>query len=223
LSQLLLLPCFKTPITGVLSSGRPEGLGHVLRWRLGHVLDEGGAPTVSSYSSFWRVECRRVLGCSTGWRESCVGGLGLILTGGFTRTERCHPAGNGGRGWFPVVGHELAGEESGPRYRWSIDQQGSVDNVHTFRPGLARRPVGLARIPHVSATSQCFQGLESRSSPTSGTAYPLVRGGFALMCVHSGWSGPSDTGRGVCLAPRAACLIVGERVQGYGWLALRLL
>ncbi|MFP3802380.1 hypothetical protein, partial [Paraburkholderia sp. SIMBA_027] len=33
-------------------------------------------------------------------------------------------------------------------------QKRSVDNVHTFGPGLARTPAGLARIPHVSATSQ---------------------------------------------------------------------
>lgn len=46
---------------------------------------------------------------------------------------------------------------------------------------------------------------------------PSSEGVFALTCVHSGWSGPSDTGRGVCLAPRDACLVVGERVQGRGW------
>ena len=57
-----------------------------------------------------------------------------------------------------------------------------VDNVHTFHLGLPRTTVGLPRIPHVSATSQCLQGLESRSSPTSGTASPLVRGGFAFKC-----------------------------------------
>ncbi|MBP2266150.1 hypothetical protein J3A64_001614 [Pseudarthrobacter sp. PvP004] len=59
-------------------------------------------------------------------------------------------------------------------------QKRSVDNVHTFRAGLARTAAGLARIPYVSATSQCLQGRESRSSPTSGTAYPLVRGGFCF-------------------------------------------
>lgn len=52
---------------------------------------------------------------------------------------------------------------------------------------------------------------------------PSSEGVFALTCVHSGWSGPSDTGRGVCLAPRVACLVVGERAQGRGWWALRLL
>ena len=40
-------------------------------------------------------------------------------------------------------------------------------------------------------------------------AYPFVRGGFALMCVHSGWSAPSDTGRGVFLAPQVACVGCG--------------
>ncbi|VXB50429.1 hypothetical protein ARTHRO9V_160093 [Arthrobacter sp. 9V] len=55
-----------------------------------------------------------------------------------------------------------------------------VDNVHTFHRGLPRSAIESARIPHVSATSQCFQGSESRSSPTSGTAYPLVRGGFCF-------------------------------------------
>jgi hypothetical protein len=49
-----------------------------------------------------------------------------------------------------------------------------------FRLRLARTATGLARIPHVSATSHSFQGRESRSSPTSGTAYPLVRGGFCF-------------------------------------------
>lgn len=33
-------------------------------------------------------------------------------------------------------------------------QRQCVDIVHTFRPGLARTTAGLARIPHVSATSQ---------------------------------------------------------------------
>lgn len=45
---------------------------------------------------------------------------------------------------------------TGP-FRCSIEQQRSVDNVHTFHLGLVRTPIGLARIPHVSATSQCFQ------------------------------------------------------------------
>jgi len=118
-----------------------------------------------------------------------------------------------------------------PELSWPVTASGvvatgqkrSVNNVHTFRPGLARTAIGLARIPYVSATSQSSQSLESRSSPTSGTAYPLVRGVFALTSLHSRWSGPSDSGRGVCLAPRVTCEVMGERVQGRGWLALRFL
>jgi hypothetical protein len=74
------------------------------------VCDEGGAPTVSSYSSFWRVGCRGVLGCSTGRRESCLGGRGLMLTGRFTRTERCYPVSNLQRRQrrFSDAGHECA-------------------------------------------------------------------------------------------------------------------
>jgi hypothetical protein len=51
---------------------------------------------------------------------------------------------------------------------------------------------GLGRIPYVAAGSQRSQGLEYGSSPTSGTAYPLVRGDFALTCVQSLWWRPSD-------------------------------
>jgi hypothetical protein len=59
-----------------------------------------------------------------------------------------------------------------------------VHNVHTLGFGLGRTGTGLAWIGDVFGSSQCFQGLECSSSPTSGTAFPLVRGGFALMCVH---------------------------------------
>ncbi len=52
---------------------------------------------------------------------------------------------------------------------------------------------------------------------------PSSEGVFALTCVHSAWSGPYDTGRGVCLAPRVAYLVVGERVQGGGRWTLRWL
>ncbi|MDR6436764.1 hypothetical protein J2790_001885 [Paenarthrobacter nicotinovorans] len=46
---------------------------------------------------------------------------------------------------------------------------------------------------------------------------PSSEGVFALTCAHACWSGSSDMGRGVCLAPRVAFLVVGERVQGLGW------
>ncbi|MET4622908.1 hypothetical protein ABIE18_004388 [Arthrobacter sp. 2762] len=85
--------------------------------------------------------------------------------------------------WLPTGNMVLSLELSCPATALGVvaaGQKRSVDNVHTFHLGLARTPIGLARIPHVFATSPCFQGLESRSSPTSGTAYPLVRGGFCF-------------------------------------------
>jgi len=57
-----------------------------------------------------------------------------------------------------------------------------VDIVHTLSVGSDSRAVRLLRIPHVFGSSKCLQGLEYSSSPTSGTAYPLVRGVFALTC-----------------------------------------
>ena len=53
-----------------------------------------------------------------------------------------------------------------------------VDNVNTLGVGLALAGVGSGRIPHVSVRAQCLRGLECSSSPTSGTEFPLVRGGF---------------------------------------------
>jgi hypothetical protein len=55
-----------------------------------------------------------------------------------------------------------------------------VDGVNTFGFGSGRRWVGPGRIPHVSAASQYLQGRECSSSPISGTANPLVRGGFCF-------------------------------------------
>lgn len=44
--------------------------------------------------------------------------------------------------------------------------------VHTRGFGLDRTGVGSGWIRHVSGTSQCLHGLESGSSPTSGTCFP---------------------------------------------------
>jgi hypothetical protein len=55
-----------------------------------------------------------------------------------------------------------------------------VDNVNTFGVGLGRTSAGLGRIRYVFWSSQCLQGLECSSSPTSGTADPLVRGDFCF-------------------------------------------
>lgn len=68
-----------------------------------------------------------------------------------------------------------------------------------------RKPKNPVRVPHRARHTYSSEGV------------------FAFACVHFGWSGPSDTGRTVCLAPRVACLIVGERVQGSGRSALRVL
>lgn len=67
-----------------------------------------------------------------------------------------------------------------------------VDIVHTFGFIPGRTVLALLRIPHVFAGSQCLQAPEDSSSPTSGTAYPLVRGAFALTCVQSLRWGASD-------------------------------
>ena len=66
---------------------------------------------------------------------------------------------------------------------WSCTKafkRGGVHNVHTFRMGLGRTSAGLARISYVFWSSQCLQGRECGSSPTSGTAGPLVGGVFCF-------------------------------------------
>jgi hypothetical protein len=62
---------------------------------------------------------------------------------------------------------------------WSCTKsvrKGGVDNVNRFGPGLGRTSAGLARIAYVFWSSQCLQGLECGSSPTSGTVFSLFRG-----------------------------------------------
>jgi hypothetical protein len=58
-----------------------------------------------------------------------------------------------------------------------------VHNVHTLGFGFSRTDAGLGRIAEVSATSQCFQGSESGSSPTSGTCFPCS-GACRPLSVH---------------------------------------
>jgi hypothetical protein len=81
---------------------------------------------------------------------------------------------------------------------------GGVDSVHTFGFGLGRTSVGSGRIRHVSGSSQCLQGLECSSSPTSGTVDPLVRGVFALTCVQSLGGVPLTLVRGLWPGRRGA-------------------
>jgi hypothetical protein len=47
-----------------------------------------------------------------------------------------------------------------------------VDSVHTFSLVLGRTGAGLGRIANVFGGVAEFQGLESGSSPTSGTCFP---------------------------------------------------
>jgi hypothetical protein len=64
---------------------------------------------------------------------------------------------------------------------WMVRETGQkegVDTVNNFGFGLGRTSAGLARIPYVFQSSQYLQGLESGSSPTSGTRFPLGWGPF---------------------------------------------
>ena len=66
-------------------------------------------------------------------------------------------------------------------------QEESVDIVHAFRFGSGRTSAGLGRIRYVFVfgSSQWLQGLECGSSPTSGTADPLVGGDFCFNVYTS--------------------------------------
>ena len=78
------------------------------------------------------------------------------------------------------LSRSVAGERGSRLELFKICQEGRVDSVNTFGLGLGRTSAGLGRIAYVFGSSQCLQGLECGSSPTSGTADPLVRGVFAL-------------------------------------------
>jgi hypothetical protein len=60
-----------------------------------------------------------------------------------------------------------------------IGQKEGVHNVHTLGFGLGRTGTGFGRIAEVFGSSQCLQGPESGSSPTSGTAFPTSEAFFA--------------------------------------------
>ncbi len=76
-------------------------------------------------------------------------------------------------------------------------QKGEFWGVHNVHFWLRTESYigGLGRIAYVFWSSQCLQGLECGSSPTSGTAFPLVRGDFCfngcmLTLLWWGHSGP---------------------------------
>jgi hypothetical protein len=62
--------------------------------------------------------------------------------------------------------------------------------VHTSGFGPGRSGAGLARLPHVSGTSQCLQGRECSSSPTSGTCFPCSGACEPLNVYKSPLMGP---------------------------------
>jgi hypothetical protein len=65
------------------------------------------------------------------------------------------------------------------RYIELVKKEG-VRNVHALGLGLGRIGAGLGRIGEVSGGVAGLQGLESGSSPTSGTVFPQVRGFLAV-------------------------------------------
>jgi hypothetical protein len=180
---------------------------------------------VSSYSSSWRVELRRVFSCSTDRLESCHGRRGLNPTGGFTRSKKYLPTGELQRRQrrFPGAGYAFAGMRQVPIFgaRSTKKEVWTMSTLSTSN-WLVQPPdcPGFRMSPPLPSVPKPRNRLRV---PPRARHTPSSEGVFALTCVHFAWSGPSDTGRGVCLAPRVVCLVVGQRDQGLGWWALRLL
>ena len=123
---------------------------------------------------------------------------------------------------FPLAHHRavrtLVGDRgSCSKLSKSVSKEG-VDNVHRFGFGLGRTHAGLARIPYAFGSSQCSQGRECSSSPTSGTCFPC-----------SGACGPLNVYKPPLWAPAGAhfccgcCLLscLGKGVAGYTFMAGR--
>ena len=147
-------------------SGWTEGVGHVLRYRLGDVLDEGGAPTVSSYSSSPSEGRRRVLGCSTGWRESCRAGHGPTLTAVFTLTGKCHPACNlqgGGSADFLVQTMSAQGRVKSPYFGCDLAQKKWTMSTTSTSDGSVPPPdcPGFRMFPPLPSVPKAWVPFES--------------------------------------------------------------
>ena len=137
-----------------------------------------------------------------------------VVASSFTRTEWCHRAGSrqslqsppaGAHGSYRVL---VIGGLSTKKKVWTVSTPSA--------PDLPVRPsdwTGFRMFPPLPSVSKPRNPVRV---PPRARHTPSSEGVFALMCVHSGWSGPSDIGCGVCLAPRVACSVVGERVQGRG-------
>jgi hypothetical protein len=98
--------------------------------------------------------------------------------------------------------------------------------------GVHRRPnLGCAHCAHFASRTGSYKGRIGpdstcfRDFPTFagagmqfeshlGHVFPLVRGGFAFNVLTLTLRGPSDSGRGLCLAPRWPVKLCGWRGQG---------
>lgn len=151
---------------------------------------------MSSYSSFWRVEFRRVSSCSTDRRESCFGRRGLILTGGFTCTERCHPAGDLQRRQrpFPAQAMNAQGRIESPssvldrdkKEVWTLSTLSTSDRSvqPPDSPGFRMFPA----LPSVS------KALNPVRVPPWARHTPSSEGVFAFNVVTDVVVSPSDSG-----------------------------
>jgi hypothetical protein len=149
------LPRASAPVaTG--SGGEPDGrvaaswLGHASVCRTAHEMGEGGVAAMQFFLVWWAS--RRV------HAPSVAGGVtarSFILASAKPRFS--------------------AGSAVGVRNAQKGELE-VVHIVHTLGLGLGRTSVGLARIRYVFGSSQCLQGRECGSSPTSGTVFSLFRG-----------------------------------------------
>ncbi len=87
---------------------------------------------------------------------------------------------------------------------------------------LVRRPdwPGFRMFPGVPGVAKPWNPVRV---PPRAQHTPLVRGVFCFNVCTFWLVGPSDTGRGVCLAPRVACEVVGGAGSGSWLMRLRLL
>jgi hypothetical protein len=95
-------------------------------------------------------------------------------------------------------------------------QNRGVRNVHTLGFGSGRTGAGLGRIAEVFGGVAETQGLESGSSPTSGTVFPLFRGLLVFFRVHIVHILASDLMFRVCGDSDVLCGCVGERLTAAG-------
>ena len=180
---------------------------------------------MSSYSSFWRVKCRRVLSCHNGRRKSGLKGRCLILTGGSRALRATVQQAICRGGGTDSLAQALSAQRRGKSpFFGALRAKKKVWTLSTLLASdwavLPPNRLGFRMFPPLPSISKAWNPVRV---PPRAQHTPSSEGVFALTCVQIWWSGPSDTGRGVCLAPRVACLVVGERVQGLGLLALRWL